>query len=103
MAGQSSADAAIKSLAPRDLVKSCKYIEKGTYFALEGVRCCVHANIASPVIVTADEIKSSTDTYDLVVQRRQALFAAINGLSGTDRFLLILRPPQGEEVQRRGL
>ena len=81
MTVQSSVNTPIKALTSSDLVKSCKYIEKGTYFALEGVRCCVHAYIASPVIITADEIRNNTDIYDLVVQRRRDLFAAINGLS----------------------
>ena len=81
MTGQSSANTPIKALTSNDLVKSCKYIEKGTYFALEGVRCCVHADIASPVIITADEIRNNTDIYDLVVQRRRELFAAVNGLT----------------------
>jgi uncharacterized Fe-S cluster-containing radical SAM superfamily protein len=73
--------APIKTPAPNDLVKSCKYIEKGTYFALEGMRCCVHADIKSPVLITADEIKNSSEIYDLVVERRQAHFAAVNGWS----------------------
>jgi MoaA/NifB/PqqE/SkfB family radical SAM enzyme len=81
MTGQSSGNTPIKALTSSDLVRSCKYIEKGTYFALEGVRCCVHAYIASPVLITADEIRNNTDIYDLVVQRRRDLFAAINGLS----------------------
>jgi|GEM_PF-2953452 MoaA/NifB/PqqE/SkfB family radical SAM enzyme len=81
MTGQSSVNIPIKALTSSDLVKSCKYIETGTYFALEGVRCCVHANIASPVIITADEIRNNTDIYDLVVQRRRDLFAVINGMS----------------------
>ena len=73
--------ALIKAPAPNDLVKSCKYIEKGTYFALEGMRCCVHADIKSPVLITADEIKNDTEIYDLVVERRRAHFAAVNGWS----------------------
>lgn len=79
MPGQSLENAPIKALTSNDLVKSCKYIEKGTYFSLEGARCCVHASIVSPVIITGDEIRNNTDTYDLVVQRRRELFAAING------------------------
>ena len=71
----------LKTLAPGDLVKSCKYLEKGTYFSPEGVRCCTLACFASPVLITADEIRNYTDPYDLMVQRRQDLFAAINGLS----------------------
>jgi hypothetical protein len=70
-----------KALTHKDVVKSCKYIETGSYFALEGVRCCVHGTISSPVIITADEIRSNTASYDLVVERRRDLFAAINGLT----------------------
>jgi len=73
--------APIKAPAPNDLVKSCKYIEKGTYFALEGMRCCVHANIASPVLITAEEIRNNSEIYDLVVERRRDHFAAVNGWS----------------------
>ena len=70
----------ISDLAPDDLVKTCKYIEMGSYFAIEGVRCCVHGNIQSPLLVAAEEIRSHAVTYDVVVQRRKKLFAAINGL-----------------------
>ena len=81
MTEKSSASTPIKALTSNDLVKSCKYIEKGTYFALEGMRCCVHANIASPVLITAEEIRNNSEIYDLVVERRRAHFAAVNGWS----------------------
>ncbi len=34
--GPSPSNKTIESLAPNDLVKSCKYIETGTYFEQEG-------------------------------------------------------------------
>lgn len=71
----------INDLKPNDVVKVCKYIEMGSCFALDGIRCCVHGTIESPLIVTAAEIRDSTVTYDLVVQRKRELFAAINGLA----------------------
>lgn len=70
----------IESLAPDERVKVCKYIEMGSCFALDGVRCCVHGTIHSPLIVTAEELNSGTVTHDLVVQRKRRLFAAINDL-----------------------
>lgn len=81
MTGQCPANIPIKDQTSKKLVKSCKYIETGSYFAPEGVRCCVHGSISSPVLVTADEIRNNTAIYDLVVQRRQDLFAAVNGLT----------------------
>jgi len=81
MTGPFPANTPSKALTHNDVVKSCKYIETGSYFALEGVRCCVHGSISSPVIITADEIRSNTASYDLVVQRRRDLFAAVNGLT----------------------
>jgi uncharacterized Fe-S cluster-containing radical SAM superfamily protein len=71
----------LADLAPGDLVRSCKYIEMGSCFALEGIRSCVHGTIQSRVLVTAEEIRTGAVTYDLVVQRRKSLFAALNGLA----------------------
>jgi MoaA/NifB/PqqE/SkfB family radical SAM enzyme len=81
MIGQCPTNTPIKGQTSKKLVKSCKYIETGSYFAPEGVRCCVHGYISSPVIITADEIRNNTAIYDLVVRRRQELFAAVNGLT----------------------
>jgi len=78
---QQQASKTINDLAPDDLVKVCKYIEMGSCFALDGVRCCVHGTIESPLIVTAEEIRNNAVTYDLVVQRKRELFAAINSLA----------------------
>lgn len=64
---------------PNDLVKSCKYIEAGSYFGEEGVRCCTHADIYSPVMITAAEMKNGAG-YDLMVQRRREHFERVNGL-----------------------
>ncbi len=61
------------SPGPNDLVKSCKYIETGTYFEQKGVRCCVHADIYSPVLITAEELCNGV-SYDLLVQRRREHF-----------------------------
>lgn len=75
------ASKSINDLKPNDLVKSCKYIEMGSCFALDGVRCCVHGTIQSPLIVTAEELRDNSVSYDLVVQRKRELFAAINDLT----------------------
>ena len=61
------------------MVKSCKYIETGTYFEQEGVRCCVHADIYSPVLITAEEMRNGAG-YDLMIQRRREHFERVNGL-----------------------
>ncbi len=53
----------------------------GSYFAIEGVRCCVHGTSTSPLLVNAEEIQNKVATYDLVVQRKRYLFAAINDLA----------------------
>ncbi len=79
MTGQFPANSTNVCPAPNDLVKSCKYIEAASYFTLDGVRGCAHGSILSPIIVTADEIRNNTALYDLVVQRRRDLFAAVNG------------------------
>ena len=66
-------------LKPNDLVKSCKYIEMGACFALDGVRSCVTGTLNAPLLVTTEELNQDGVTYDLVVSRRRALFEAING------------------------
>lgn len=69
----------IESLAPNDVVKSCKYIETGSYFGEQGVRCCTHADIYSPLLITAEEMRDGAG-YDLMVQRRREHFERVNGL-----------------------
>lgn len=69
----------IASLRPGDLVKSCKYIEMGSCFALDGIRSCVHGTVNAPLLVTTAELNQDAVSYDLVVNRRRKLFAAING------------------------
>jgi hypothetical protein len=81
MTAQRPAGKTIDDLAPDHRVKTCKYIEMGSCFTLEGIRCCVHGTIHSPLLVTAEEIRDNTVSYDEVVRKRKALFAAINGLA----------------------
>jgi len=64
---------------PNDLVKSCKYIETASYFGHEGVRCCTHADIYSPILITAEEMRNGAG-YALMVQRRREHFERVNGL-----------------------
>lgn len=64
---------------PDDLVKSCKYMETGSCFEEDGVRCCIHGDIYSPILITAEEMRKGV-TYDLVVQRRREHFERVNGL-----------------------
>ena len=64
---------------PNDLVKSCKYMETASYFGQEGVRCCTHADITSPILITAEEMRNGAG-YDLMVQRRREHFERVNGL-----------------------
>jgi organic radical activating enzyme len=78
---QRPAGKTMDNLAPDDRVKTCKFIEMGTAFGLDGVRCCCLGTFQSPLIVTAEEIRSKAVSYDLVVGRRKDLFAAINGLA----------------------
>jgi len=68
-------------LHPDDMVKSCKYIEMGSCFSLDGIYACIQGTVNSPLLVTTEELNSGTLTHDRVVQRRQALFAALNGLA----------------------
>lgn len=81
MTAQRPAAKTMDNLAPDDVVKTCKFIEMGTAFGLDGVRCCCLGTFQSPLIVTAEEIRSKAVTYDLVIRRRKDLFAAINGLA----------------------
>jgi organic radical activating enzyme len=71
----------IDDLKPDDSVLSCKYIEKGSCFSLDGIHCCVAGTVESPLIITAEELRGGKVDYDLVVQRRRELFSAINGFS----------------------
>ena len=68
----------IENLKPNDSVLSCKYIQMGSCFEPEGIHCCIQGTVKSPLIITADEIRNGKATYELVVQRRTELFAAIN-------------------------
>lgn len=81
---QTSAIAPLAGLKPDDVVKTCKYIEKGSCFALDGVRSCVSGTINAPLLVATEELNAGTVTYEKVVERRQALIAAINGLAEGD-------------------
>ena len=65
-------------LKPNDIVKSCKYIEQGSYSFLDGVRFCVMGNVAGPLLVSADELNQDSVTYETVIERRRELFEAIN-------------------------
>ena len=69
---------------PTDKVKICKYIESGVRFSYEGITCCCANTFVSPVIITAEEMKSGKITYELVVQRRIELFERLNGLREGD-------------------
>lgn len=55
-------------LNPGTLVMSCNYLEKGSCFSLDGMSCCVHGTGKSPLIVSAEELRSGAVTYDLLVQ-----------------------------------
>ena len=64
-------------LHPDDMVKSCKYIEMGSCFSLDGIYACIQGTVNSPLLVTTEELNSGTLTHVRVVQRRRALFAAL--------------------------
>lgn len=74
----------INDLKPDDIVKSCKYLEKGCCVQLSGIHCCVHGSKGSPVIATVDEIKSGIVDYDFIVNRKKELFESINGFNDKD-------------------
>lgn len=80
MESQNVANKPSRDLAPNDIVKSCKYLEMGSCFELDGIHSCVQGTIIPPLIVTAEEIRNNEVTHELVVERRRNLFAAINGL-----------------------
>lgn len=73
-------DMIIDRISPREMLYSCPYLETGSCLALDGVRCCVHGTIHSPLIATKDELANHLITYELIVQRRKNLFLAINGM-----------------------
>ncbi len=74
----------LASLKADDVIKTCRYIEKGSCFALDGVRPCVMGTINAPLLVSTQELNARTATYEMVVERRQRLIAAINGLGEGD-------------------
>src|ERR1043166_8252563 len=67
-------------LKPNDIVKSCKYIEQGSYFGLDGVRPCTMGTIRGPLLAPPEELNRGGLTHEMVVQRRRELFEALNGL-----------------------
>jgi len=71
----------LPGLHPDDIVKSCKYIEMGSCFALDGIYTCSNGTAYSPRLVTTEELNGGAVTHELVVKRRQTLFAALNGLT----------------------
>lgn len=66
---------------PDDRVKTCKFIERGVRFWTQGIVCCSAVTDNSPVIITAEEMKTGHCTPDIVAARRRRLFEALNGLN----------------------
>ncbi len=71
----------IDDLKPNDMVKVCQHIQIGCCFQLDGLHSCCLGTFFPPALVTAEEIKNKVVTYDLIVERRKQLFAAINDLA----------------------
>ena len=67
-----------EDLKPNDIVKSCRYLERGSCFELSGMHCCCLGTTLSPALITKDEINENKFNYNLIVKRRQELFMAIN-------------------------
>lgn len=74
----------IADLKPEDIVKVCPHLQYGCCFQLSGIHACCLGTTMSRPLITLDEIKNGTVTYDLIVERRKELFAAINGLNDQD-------------------
>ena len=74
----------INDLKPDDKVKSCKYLERALCMQLQGVTTCCNGTKTSKTLVTTEEIQSGKASYELIVQRKQELFEAINGFSNID-------------------
>lgn len=70
-----------RTFKPNDIVKTCPYIEIGSCFSLDGIKCCVHGSMSSPLLINKDELNNKEVTYETVVQRREELFEAVNGLN----------------------
>ena len=79
-----SSDIKSYNFQPNDIVKTCKYLEKGLCFQTQGLLCCVHGSLASPVIVSTEEIKNGQCTHELIVRRRKELFLGLNGKKEVD-------------------
>ncbi|WP_295161151.1 radical SAM protein [uncultured Brachyspira sp.] len=71
----------MNNFKPNDKVKICKYIESGVRFYYGGITCCCANTFQSPIIITAEEMKSGKVTYELIIQRRIELFERLNGLA----------------------
>ncbi len=71
----------INDLKPDDIVKVCPYLQMACCFQLDGLHSCCLGTVMAPVLVTAEEIRNKVVTYDLIVERRKQLFAAINDLA----------------------
>jgi len=69
---------------PNDIVKSCKYLEKGCGILISGLHCCVHGSTKSPQIATIDELKNGTVSYESIVNKKKEIFLGINGKSDID-------------------
>ena len=61
-----------------DMVKTCKYLERGLTFMPWGIHSCVMNTIQSPPLFTREEINSGQVTYERIVKKRIELFEAIN-------------------------
>lgn len=61
-----------------DIVKTCKYIERGVAFQWDGIRCCCVSTRVSPIIVTAKEINDGCINYEFIQKRKYELFDALN-------------------------
>lgn len=68
----------MKSYRPDALVKSCPKLESGLRFGPEGVRACQLGPFAAPVYWTAGQAAALTITKEMIVEKRQQLFDALN-------------------------
>lgn len=74
----------IEDLKANDIVKTCKSLECGVGFWIDGIHCCCVNTYKSPTIITAEEMRSGKVNYNLIVERRKELFGALNGLNDKD-------------------
>ena len=61
-----------------DLVYSCRYLERGLAFQIDGLYSCCLATVLSPRLFSVNEIESGCIDHTAIVEKRKNVFIKLN-------------------------